>query len=856
MKHYLRFMLVLLLSTVWCVGGYSQETVYSTGFEEDEGFTTATNYQGNKTLGPTEKQWFVYYGCVSTSSKISGSASLQMRYYASEQKTPYAQMNFSVENVTDIKFNAAAGDNGDIKVEYSVDDGKSWIGAKQFSIKTTVTAISYNISKTALEKVRIKITWLKTVKNKNVNLRIDDFQLINSDVTIKKSTTTTFGADIDGKIFKVYKGGSFPTYKATATDESGKTVEGTYKYTSSNTACVTVDETTGQTTAGTEFGKADIKVDFTPTDAAYEGSSASYTIDYKDVIPMLTFSESSVTVTKGLETEFKEPTVTLNDGLGNNVDLTGQTIIYGAEPEGIVDVEIYTGKITWIKPGTTTIKAIVYGGEYDNASGEYTIDYKKADTAIEFVEGETSVNINNSIAVKAVLKANGVELSDVKPKYTSSSNEIATVDENGNVTGVAVGKVTITASFASNDYYNGATSATYDVSVIDPNIVFYESFDKCDGTGGNDDKWSNSIASGDYNTSKFDMEGWARTGNVYVANKCIRLGSGSGSGSVTTKKISYTGDAVLTFKAGAWKGKKTSGAVVVTITNGNLSYNGKEATSQTIDIPNAAFGEFTMNIVGASEGMTLKFATVTYEGNQFFLDEVKVTATKSEQAESVTLTEGNNDDVIIAAASAGKPCNVTLERTMIADGGWYTFCVPFDIEDIATTPLKDAQVRKYSSMSGSVMNFEETKSLKAAHAYLVRPTANIENPVFENVTVSLGDSEKDGADGYFFEGIYSEKELSTDGTNLFLGADNKFYIPTGTDKIMKALRGYFVAPSKESGSKMGINIDGETNYITTLNGSAVVYGKVYNLNGQYVGNDVKSLKKGVYVVNGRKFIVK
>ena len=55
---------------------------------------------------------------------------------------------------------------------------------------------------------------------------------------------------------------------------------------------------------------------------------------------------------------------------------------------------------------------------------------------------------------------------------------------------------------------------------------------------------------------------------------------------------------------------------------------------------------------------------------------------------------------------------------------------------------------------------------------------------------------------------------------------------------------------------MGINIDGETNYITTLNGSAAVYGKIYNLNGQYVGNDVKSLKKGVYVVNGRKFIVK
>lgn len=492
----------------------------------------------------------------------------------------------------------------------------------------------------------------------------------------KTSTTTTFGTGIDGKIIKVYKGGSFPAYKATATDGSGKSVEGTYKYTSSNTTCVMVDEATGQTAAGTEFGKADIKVDFTPTDAAYKGSSASYTIDYKDV------------------------------------------------------------------------------------------------------------------------------------------------------------------------------------SVIDPNIVFYESFDKCDGTGGNDDRWSNSIATGDYNTSKFDMEGWTRTGNVYVANKCIRLGAGSSSGSVTTKKISYTGDAVLTFKAGAWNGKKTIGAVVVTITNGNLSYNGKKATSQTIDIPNAAFGEFTMNIVDASEGMTLKFATATYNDNQFFLDEVKITATKSEQAESVTLTEGNNDDVIIAAASAGKPCNVTLERTMIADGGWYTFCVPFDIENIATTPLKDAQVRKYSSMSGSVMNFEETTSLKAVHAYLVKPTVDIVKPEFKNVTVSLGDSEKDGANGYFFEGRYSEKELLTDGTNLFLGAENKFYIPTETGNIMKALRGYFVVPKGTSPSKMGINIDGETNYITTLNSSAVVYGKVYNLNGQYVGNDVKSLKKGVYVVNGRKFIVK
>lgn len=653
-------MLVLLLSTVWCVGGYSQEKTLSVDFESSLSTYTDWTFKNITKTNTIKAKTGSYYG------NTSGKA------------TAYIQTKNIIEAPGTLKFYISKESSNSKSSNWIIQvssDATKWTNIKTQSAGSGITSgewteVSQDLSSQKNVYVRVYYDGRTAIRC------IDDITLTYTSTTGKTPTTTTFGDDIDGKNVTVYKGGSFPAYKATATDKSGNSVEGTYKYTSSNTTCVTVDETTGQTAAGTEFGKADIKVEFTPTDAAYEGSSASYTIDYKDV------------------------------------------------------------------------------------------------------------------------------------------------------------------------------------SVIDPNIVFYESFDKCDGTGGNDGKWSGNIATKDLVPKMFDENEWMNHGKVYGANKCIRIGTSDVVGSVTTKKISYAGDAVLTFKAGAWDKKKTSGAVVVTITNGNLSYNGKKATSQTIDIPNAAFGEFTMNIVGASEEMTLKFANATSKDNQFFLDEVKITATKSEQAESVTLTEGNNDEVILAAASAGKPCNVTLERTMNADGGWYTFCVPFDIENIATTPLKDAEIRKYSSMLGSVMNFEETKSLKAVHAYLVKPKVDIVNPVFENVMVSLGDDLKDGDNGYFFEGIYSEKELLIDGTNLFLGADNKFYIPTETGNKMKALRGYFVAPLGVSGSKMGINIDGETNYITTLNGSAVVSGKVYNLNGQYVGNDIKSLKKGVYVVNGRKFIVK
>lgn len=31
--------------------------------------------------------------------------------------------------------------------------------------------------------------------------------------------------------------------------------------------------------------------------------------------------------------------------------------------------------------------------------------------------------------------------------------------------------------------------------------------------------------------------------------------------------------------------------------------------------------------------------------------------------------------------------------------------------------------------------------------------------------------------------------------------------------------------------------------------------KIYNLNGQYMGNNVKTLKKGVYIINGKKTVI-
>ena len=48
-------------------------------------------------------------------------------------------------------------------------------------------------------------------------------------------------------------------------------------------------------------------------------------------------------------------------------------------------------------------------------------------------------------------------------------------------------------------------------------VVFNETFDKCSGSGGNDDKWNGGIAQGDFNS---DKKGDAE--NAFGANKCAR----------------------------------------------------------------------------------------------------------------------------------------------------------------------------------------------------------------------------------------------------------------------------------------------------------------------------------------------
>lgn len=205
MKNILRFLkriipllalAVMVMAPNW---GWGQESViYTTGFESTEGFTASTIYNNTeiKYAGEVGKQWGTYYGTASTTEPISGSQSMQMRWYS---KAPsylgYTFTNFDLANVTSVSFKAANTSSVNVIVSYSTDGGNAFINPQTYTLSTTTDTYTYSVSATGeFPSVRIKFQMTNATVDKS-RLYIDDVAVsgITSAPTITVDPTILTG---------------------------------------------------------------------------------------------------------------------------------------------------------------------------------------------------------------------------------------------------------------------------------------------------------------------------------------------------------------------------------------------------------------------------------------------------------------------------------------------------------------------------------------------------------------------------------------------------------------------------------------------------------------------------------------
>lgn len=548
-----------------------------------------------------------------------------------------------------------------------------------------------------------------------------------------------------------------------------------------------------------------------------KGYSGELTLTYKSNNPNITsIKANDKPVTFTLNGKDRTAKITINEGT------TSLKLEFSCKDNTRLD----NFKLVGNKEPERTPTAITFGAEVDNN----TFEVKDGDTFVGRVAKCTTEGATGKI------------------EYKSSDVAIAKVDaKTGAITlGAKYGTAVITAKFVATGSY-ADSKASYSIKHVG-DFVFYESFDKCDGTGGNDDEYSGNIASKTCTDEKLD-ESWTRDGRVFAANKCLRVGK---DGTATTRLINITGKAVLLFKTAAWEGDNSN--INLSINGGTLNYDGTASESIVLTPTEAKWEDFEIEIT-STKPFTLSFQS----DKRFFLDDVIVIA------KEITLDE-NGDNMVEAA----KNVNVTLKRTLYGDGGWNTLCVPFSLTAAQVTAAfgNDVELRKLSSIEGTTLKFVSTDIITAGEPCLIKVAKDGSTYNFEGVATIAVANNKDYTFSMVsgdiqFLGIYSLMDVVTvnpagpsTGYYAFLGEGNKFFKAQAETK-MKGFRAFFLVPNNVPSNALKAVIDGTATGIEDLVIDGVkANGRVYNLNGQYVGNSLNGLQPGLYIQNGKKIVVK
>ena len=172
----------------------TEEEPYLVGFESSEGFTAGTTYN-NATVantGATNKKWGTVFGTPSTTGAISGSQSMQMRWYTDKTTIGYTQTQFALSTVKSISFKAKNTNGNNVKLSYMLPGG-SWVDVKTFTLSTTANTYTHTFD-TALENVQFKFTLvLPASPTDKSRLIIDDVMFTGNATTLKPTISATTG---------------------------------------------------------------------------------------------------------------------------------------------------------------------------------------------------------------------------------------------------------------------------------------------------------------------------------------------------------------------------------------------------------------------------------------------------------------------------------------------------------------------------------------------------------------------------------------------------------------------------------------------------------------------------------------
>ncbi len=913
LKHTLLTLISVVISSI----AAGQEVIYETGFESGDGFSASTSYTNTdlKLCGPySGLKWGTICGTATKTESlvISGNQSMHIRY-GSSKLTPYCMMEFSLNNVASIEFEAKGTQAGSIKVEYSTDDGTSWAGGEVYEISTSSSHITYTIAPT--NNVRFKISSL--IKKSGGGVSFDDV-VIKSGGSAKTSTNVSFGEAIDGTTIVVTEGeeAGFTAPTATLTPAEA----GAVSYESSNTSVATVDPETGVVELMSAPGETTITATFAGNDS-YEASSAHYKLLYKKDTGDTVFYES-----------FDKNNFTGgNDGRWSNSIANGENII--CDNTGWTLLNEY-GANKCLKLGTTSAQGSAETPALSGLDGDATLTFNAG--AWDSTKEKTTINI--SISGGGTLSQNSAELkkgawqkytiaisdgtpeTKIKFRASSASNNRFFLDE---VTVVAAPQVAKPTASVAGGFY--AEEQSVALTAADGCTIYYT----LDGEAPGKDSQAYTAPIAISTTTTLKAMACDADGNASAVGEwhyqlpevCNNIASAKAQEAGTAVRLTLRGAQVLYAKGDDAMVRDASGAMPFRELGLNLAANDTINGSivATVDttgnlpkltkLDNYTNGD-NLTVTNGEPARPVEAATLA-EAVANTCNLVTVTcrvATSDNNGQPCHyLTQGDTrillsdkfgagfampyDGALVEATGIIVPGDGTVAICPIADDGltyyisetenntlgeaanasvklkrklvsgcWNSFCVPFaiDPDQLAAVFGDGTKVSVFTGEAdGTVMQFRHTDRIEAATPCLIMPAQTTADPTFTGVTLAATEAKSiSTADGsYKFTGTYSPKTLATDGTDLFITQDGSLKKPSGTTgnaNLMKGMRAYITIPGGASATAVRLNISPTSTAMRAAATDGSHSPSTFNLAGQ----KVDAPGKGIYIRNGKKFIMK
>lgn len=272
------------------------------------------------------------------------------------------------------------------------------------------------------------------------------------------------------------------------------------------------------------------------------------------------------------------------------------------------------------------------------------------------------------------------------------------------------------------------------------------------------------------------------------------------------------------------------------------------------------WNDYTAEFEVGNDGMVkLEVANMPAQNQAGWFGFGDVRLFKVADLDAVTLNENET------CTPEAKVADVTLNRTLTTH--WNSIVLPFAVnkeqiaaqfgEGTVVAAYKDATIDETST----TLNFEVVEEMQANVPYLIKPAQAGNTYTFQGVAIKAADNLEAGEGEIKFVGNYENGKQLAEGDYFIDANRNLFYSANGTE-TMKAFRAIFVSTAAAPAKAMFFSIRGNSGETTGIEDVKTLAGKtfdVYSIDGMLVRKNATSLNglaKGVYVVNGKKYIAK